>query len=139
MYYGIFEQCIGIFKNQINKYFVGGRFMNKFFVVCMIYEMVICDCVNFFKINWEFIIIDEGYWMKNFDFKLFWEFKIFIFVICFLIIGIFFQNNFKELWLLLNFLLFKIFSDWEFFESWFDFSDFEDEEGIEEFIVDKVK
>lgn len=49
------------------------------------------------------------------------------------------QNNLKELWSLLNFLLPKIFTQWEQFESWFDFSDLQDEEGTEEFLQDKMK
>jgi ATP-dependent DNA helicase len=49
------------------------------------------------------------------------------------------QNNLKELWSLLNFLLPTIFANWEQFESWFDFSDLQDEEGTEEFLQDKIK
>lgn len=45
----------------------------------------------------------------------------------------------KELWSLLNFLLPTIFANWEQFESWFDFSDLQDEEGTEEFLQDKIK
>ncbi|KAK4641151.1 putative ATPase [Podospora bellae-mahoneyi] len=139
MYHGTPEQRIGIFKNQINKHLVGGRPTNKFPVVCTTYEMVIRDRANLSKINWEFIIIDEGHRMKNFDSKLFRELKTFTSATRLLITGTPLQNNLKELWSLLNFLLPKIFSDWESFESWFDFSDLEDEEGTEEFIADKAK
>ena len=45
----------------------------------------------------------------------------------------------KELWSLLNFLLPTIFANWEQFESWFDFSDLQDEEGTEEFLQDQIK
>ncbi len=40
---------------------------------------------------------------------------------------------------MLNFLLPTIFANWEQFESWFDFSDLQDEEGTEEFLQDKIK
>ncbi|KAF7554547.1 hypothetical protein G7Z17_g2826 [Cylindrodendrum hubeiense] len=48
-------------------------------------------------------------------------------------------NNLKELWSLLHFLLPNIFTDWDAFESWFDFSDLEDEKGTQEFIGDQMK
>lgn len=57
----------------------------------------------------------------------------------FLISGTPLQNNLKELWSLLNFLLPTIFANWEQFESWFDFSELQDEEGTEEFLQDKMK
>ena len=56
-----------------------------------------------------------------------------------LITGTPLQNNLKELWSLLNFLLPNIFTNWEQFESWFDFSDLQDQEGTEEFLQDKMK
>lgn len=40
---------------------------------------------------------------------------------------------------MLNFLLPNIFVNWEQFESWFDFSDLQDEEGTEEFLQDRMK
>jgi len=55
-----------------------------------------------------------------------------------LITGTPLQNNLRELWSLLHFLLPTIFTDWNAFESWFDFSDLQDEEGTEGFIGDKA-
>ncbi|KAL2256102.1 hypothetical protein VTK26DRAFT_2188 [Humicola hyalothermophila] len=139
MYHGTPQQRNDIFKTKIMRHMQGGRPTHKFPVVCTSYEMVLKDRAALSKINWEFIIIDEGHRMKNFDSKLFRELKSFTSATRLLITGTPLQNNLKELWSLLNFLLPKIFRDWEAFESWFDFSDLEDEEGTEEFIADKTK
>jgi ATP-dependent DNA helicase len=139
MYHGTPQQRNEIFKTKIMRHLHGGRPTDKFPVVCTSYEMVLKDRAALSKINWEFIIIDEGHRMKNFDSKLFRELKAFTSATRLLITGTPLQNNLKELWSLLNFLLPKIFRDWEAFESWFDFSDLEDEEGTEEFIADKTK
>ncbi|KAK3688224.1 SNF2 family N-terminal domain-containing protein [Podospora appendiculata] len=139
MYHGTPQERNEIFKTKITRHLHGGRPTNTFPVVCTSYEMVLKDRAALSKINWEFIIIDEGHRMKNFDSKLFRELKTFTSATRLLITGTPLQNNLKELWSLLNFLLPKIFRDWEAFESWFDFSDLADEEGTEEFIADKTK
>ncbi|KAK4184833.1 putative ATP-dependent helicase [Podospora australis] len=139
MYHGTPEQRQEIFKTQISRHLKGGRPTAKFPVVCTTYEMVIRDRANLSKIDWSFIIIDEGHRMKNFDSKLFKELKTFTSATRLLITGTPLQNNLRELWSLLHFLMPNIFKNWEAFESWFDFSELEDEEGTEEFIADKAK
>ncbi|KAG7411271.1 SNF2 family N-terminal domain-containing protein [Fusarium sp. MPI-SDFR-AT-0072] len=139
MYHGNKDDREKIFRAQMLKHLKAGRPTTKFPVVCTSYEMVLRDQHNLSKINWEFIIIDEGHRMKNADAKLFQQLRQFSSATRLLITGTPLQNNLKELWSLLHFLLPNIFTDWEAFESWFDFSDLEDEQGTEEFIADQKK
>ncbi|KAF5246771.1 hypothetical protein FANTH_6632 [Fusarium anthophilum] len=139
MYHGNKDNREKIFRTKMLKHLKAGRPTTKFPVVCTSYEMVLRDQHNLSKINWEFIIIDEGHRMKNADAKLFQQLRQFSSATRLLITGTPLQNNLKELWSLLHFLLPNIFTDWEAFESWFDFSDLEDEQGTEEFIADQKK
>ncbi|KAG8356800.1 hypothetical protein FVEN_g5469 [Fusarium venenatum] len=139
MYHGDKKAREQIFKTKMTKHLKSGRPTAKFPVVCTSYEMVLRDQHNLSRINWEFIIIDEGHRMKNADAKLFQQLRQFHSATRLLITGTPLQNNLKELWSLLHFLLPNIFTDWEAFESWFDFSDLQDEEGTEEFIADQKK
>ncbi|KAH8804756.1 SNF2 family N-terminal domain-containing protein [Xylogone sp. PMI_703] len=126
-------------KTRLMNHIVNNRPDEQFPVVCTSPEIILRDHSDLSKINWEFIIIDEGHRMKNSDSKLFRELRHFTSATRLLITGTPLQNNLKELWSLLNFLLPNIFTDWESFESWFDFSDLQDEEGTEEFLADKMK
>ncbi|CAK7270768.1 Putative ATPase [Sporothrix epigloea] len=139
MYHGTPEQRKDLFKSRLQKHLSKGRPTEKFPVVCTSYEIILRDRASLSKIDWEFIIIDEGHRMKNFDSKLFRELQSFKSATRFLITGTPLQNNLKELWSLLNFLMPKIFTDWEAFSSWFDFGELQDEETAAEFIEDRMK
>ncbi|UZP40748.1 hypothetical protein NXS19_008564 [Fusarium pseudograminearum] len=128
---------IALLREQEN--YLGPHLIVAPLMVCTSYEMVLRDQHNLSRINWEFIIIDEGHRMKNAEAKLFQQLRQFSSATRLLITGTPLQNNLKELWSLLHFLLPNIFTDWEAFESWFDFSDLQDEEGTEEFIADQKK
>ncbi|KAK7753648.1 putative ATPase [Diatrype stigma] len=130
----MFEICLqglsGILADEMG--------LDQFPIVCTSYEMVLRDHSSLSKIDWAFIVVDEGHRMKNADAKLFRELQQFKSATRLLITGTPLQNNLKELWSLLHFLMPETFLDWEAFEVWFDFSDLQDEEGTEQFIEDKA-
>ncbi|RYP48917.1 hypothetical protein DL768_005279 [Monosporascus sp. mg162] len=137
LYHGTPEERRDIFRSRIMKHYQKGRPTEKFPVVCTSYEMVLRDRSALSKIDWAFIVVDEGHRMKNADAKLFRELQQFKSATRLLITGTPLQNNLKELWSLLHFLMPETFLDWEAFEVWFDFSDLQDEEGTEQFIEDR--
>jgi hypothetical protein len=90
-------------------------------VLLTTFDFVMRDKAKLSRINWNFLIIDEGHRIKNSDSKLA--------VILsksyrpkhrLLLTGTPLQNNLPELWSLLNFLLPNIFHSVESFEDWFN-------------------
>ena len=101
------------------------------------YEIIIRDIAKIRKIDWKFLIIDEGHRLKNMNCRLIRELKTLADEkSCnrLLLTGTPLQNNLTELWSLLNFLLPSIFDDLDSFQSWFDF-DFQ-QEGSDEKVLD---
>ncbi|RXG48817.1 hypothetical protein VDGE_07968 [Verticillium dahliae] len=137
LYHGTPKARQDIWAKSVKKHLKGGRPTESFPVVCTSYEMVLADKAALSKVNWGFIIIDEGHRMKNFDSMLSRELRTFTSATRLLITGTPLQNNLRELWSLLHFLLPTIFSNWDAFESWFDFSDLQDVKGTSEFIADR--
>ncbi|KAI0165615.1 SNF2 family N-terminal domain-containing protein [Xylariaceae sp. FL1272] len=134
LYHGNIQKRQDIFRNEVMKHYQKGRPTQHFPVVCTSYEMVLRDHSSLSKIDWAFIVVDEGHRMKNADAKLFRELQQFKSATRLLITGTPLQNNLKELWSLLHFLMPETFLDWEAFEVWFDFSDLQDEDKAAEFL-----
>ena len=93
----------------------------KFNVLLTTFDFVMRDKSRLSRINWNFLIIDEGHRIKNSESKLA--------VILskdyhpkhrLLLTGTPLQNSLPELWSLLNFLLPAIFNSVESFEQWFN-------------------
>lgn len=93
----------------------------QFNVMLTSYELVIKDANFMSKINWVYIIVDEGHRMKNAKSKLTTTLSMkFPSKFRILITGTPLQNNLNELWSLLNFLLPDIFRHDSNFEEWFN-------------------
>ena len=92
----------------------------KFNCALTTYEFVTRDKSNLSKIEWSYIIIDEGHRIKNANSKLtvtltkYYRSKYRL-----LLTGTPLQNSLPELWSLLNFLLPTIFNSVDNFQNWF--------------------
>ena len=101
-----------IFKDQIAK---------SMFNVCLTsYEYIMIDKSDLAKIEWKYIIIDEGHRIKNKNSKLSSILRQYMSRHRILLTGTPLQNDLGELWALLNFLLPNIFNSSDNFEQWFN-------------------
>ncbi|XP_055387914.1 ATP-dependent helicase brm isoform X2 [Condylostylus longicornis] len=93
----------------------------KFNVLLTTYEYVIKDKAVLAKLQWKYMIIDEGHRMKNHHCKLTQVLNThYIAPHRLLLTGTPLQNKLPELWALLNFLLPSIFKSCSTFEQWFN-------------------
>eukprot|EP00698_Gefionella_okellyi_P002844 TRINITY_DN12712_c0_g1_i1.p1 TRINITY_DN12712_c0_g1~~TRINITY_DN12712_c0_g1_i1.p1 ORF type:complete len:695 (-),score=197.22 TRINITY_DN12712_c0_g1_i1:90-2090(-) len=99
-----------------------GEVNADFPVVVTSYEIILRDRALLRKLNWKYIVVDEGHRLKNMDCRLILELKKFTSSNRLLLTGTPLQNSLAELWSLLNFLLPDVFNDLQFFTSWFDFA-----------------
>ncbi|KAI0223995.1 chromatin remodeling complex Adenosinetriphosphatase [Massospora cicadina] len=90
------------------------------FDVCITsYEMVMLEKAQFAKVPWDYIVIDEAHRIKNEASLLSKIIRILASKRRLLVTGTPLQNNLKELWALLNFLLPDVFGESQQFEEWF--------------------
>ncbi|KAL1500939.1 hypothetical protein ABEB36_006354 [Hypothenemus hampei] len=93
----------------------------KFNVLLTTYEYVIKDKGVLAKLQWKYMIIDEGHRMKNHHCKLTQVLNThYLAPHRLLLTGTPLQNKLPELWALLNFLLPSIFKSCSTFEQWFN-------------------
>lgn len=93
----------------------------RFNVLLTTYEYVIKDKGVLTKLQWKYMIIDEGHRMKNHHCKLTRVLNTHYLVPHRLLLtGTPLQNKLPELWALLNFLLPSIFKSCSTFEEWFN-------------------
>jgi len=111
----------------------------KFNVVLTQYEFISRkkDMAYLKKIDWNYIIIDEGHRIKNANSKLVTSLQTYKSKHRLLLTGTPLQNDLKELWSLLHFLAPKVFGEFAGFETWFSdgLSDKVDVENEEMYII----
>lgn len=92
----------------------------RFNVMLTHYDMILRDKTSLIKHRWTYIIVDEGHRLKNKDSKLADVLQNMYDCRCRLLLtGTPIQNNLKELWSLLNFVLPKVFNSSDTFDEWF--------------------
>ena len=104
-----------IWEQELNQ----GATPLPFNVLLTTYELIMKDKQRLKKFKYRYIIIDEGHRMKNAAGKLAAVLQQYESQHRILLTGTPLQNSLGELWALLNFLLPKIFSSADTFETWF--------------------
>lgn len=93
----------------------------SFSVLLTTYEYIMRDRAVLRKVDWQYIIVDEGHRMKNANSKFAQTLgNLYTARRRLLLTGTPLQNSLPELWALLNFLLPTIFSSVDTFEGWFN-------------------
>ena len=88
-------------------------------VVITNYETIMSDYDVFKRIQWRYLVLDEGHRLKNHQGKCYKMLQAISFKHCTLLTGTPIQNNVEELWSLLHFLHPNIFNDLNHFLSEF--------------------
>ena len=92
-------------------------------VVVTSYEIAMNDAQHLKRYQWKLLVVDEGHRLKNIKCRLLARLKEYPSENRLLLTGTPLQNDLRELWSLLNFLLPNIFDSLSRFERWFDFDE----------------
>jgi SWI/SNF-related matrix-associated actin-dependent regulator of chromatin subfamily A member 5 len=103
---------------------------HKWDVLVTSYEGLLREKGKLGKIEWRYLIIDEAHRIKNENSSLSKVVRVMNTEHRLLITGTPLQNNLRELWALLNFLMPDIFGDAEQFDEWFSLSDESGKENV---------
>jgi len=107
---------------------------HKWDVLVTSYEGMLKERSKLAKIKWRYLIIDEAHRIKNENSSLSKAVRMVDVDHRLLITGTPLQNNLRELWALLNFLMPEVFGDAEQFDAWFSLTD----EGAKDNVIKKL-
>ncbi len=129
---GTKEERLHFEKEYLQKDAVSGKY--KWDVLVCSYEGMLKERSKLAKIKWRYLIIDEAHRIKNENSSLSKAVRMVDVDHRLLITGTPLQNNLRELWALLNFLMPEIFGDAEQFDAWFSLTD----EGAKDNVIKKL-
>jgi SWI/SNF-related matrix-associated actin-dependent regulator of chromatin subfamily A member 5 len=115
-------------NNELPRNPINGKY--PFDVLVTSYEGLLKEKGRFSKVEWNYLIIDEAHRIKNENSSLSLAVRTMKTQFRLLITGTPLQNNLRELWALLNFLMTDIFGDAEQFDEWFSLSDESGKENV---------
>ena len=108
-----------------------GKRICKFDVLVTSYEGLVREKGRLGKVDsWNYVVIDEAHRIKNENSSLSQAVRTIPTQFRLLITGTPLQNNLRELWALLNFLMPDIFGDAEMFSEWFSLADETGQENV---------
>ena len=125
---GTKEERQTFIDNDLPRNPVNGKY--PFDVLVTSYEGLLKEKGRFSRVQWKYLIIDEAHRIKNENSSLSLAVRKMETQFRLLITGTPLQNNLRELWALLNFLMPDIFGDAEQFDEWFSLSDESGKENV---------
>ena len=99
-------------------------------VIITTYEMYLAELRVFSRIKWTVLLLDEAHRIKNEESSLTTCMKKINSTARFLVTGTPLQNNLRELYSLLHFIIPSVFRDGDCFDSWFDVSTGDGDAGV---------
>jgi SWI/SNF-related matrix-associated actin-dependent regulator of chromatin subfamily A member 5 len=108
----------------------GKNTVPKFDALVTSYEGLLKEKGRLSKVAWQYVIIDEAHRIKNEQSSLSIAVRNMKTQFRLLITGTPLQNNLRELWALLNFIMPDIFGDADMFDQWFSLADDSGKENV---------
>ncbi|PNT68132.1 hypothetical protein BRADI_3g36465v3 [Brachypodium distachyon] len=108
-------------RTKMRKEFMCKTVGPDFPIILTTYWMAMTDEQRLTNCEWKYVVVDEGRELKKWEFELLDKLKGLPMDHKLLLIRSPFQNNLAELWSRLNFVMPRMFSSREEFDSWFDF------------------
>ncbi|KAI4468181.1 lymphoid-specific helicase [Holotrichia oblita] len=127
-YHGDRQTRFELMRNILKTYRVGENDCRP--VVITTLHMVFSETNFFKKITWKYLILDEGHCLKNIESRTSRTMRELKCLNKLILTGTPLQNNLRELWALLNFIMPNIFKNMNTFSSLFLIEDFDDNSKI---------